>query len=146
MKALVIALLLFAFAPAFGQPQHYGAGLPGSANGLEVGNNGVSMGGATRYTGTIKATPATGAMISFVARQRTALIVPAGTIATLTVTLLACNAISDGEEPDMIFRQIVTALTVNAAAGSVVGAPAAAAIGVGQVDHCYGADTTWYKM
>ena len=146
MKAFVTALLLLASVPAFGQSAHLGGGLPGSANGLEVGNNGTSMGGTTSYTGTVKTTPTTGGTVTFAAGQRQALIVPAGTLATLTVTLPACAAANDGDERNMVFSQIVTALTVGASAGSVIGAPAAAAVGVGQVYHCYGAGTTWYKM
>lgn len=102
--------------------------------------------GPTWYTGTVKTTPTTGGTVTFATTQRQALIVPAGTLATLTVTLPACAAANDGDERNMVFSQIVTALTVGASAGSVIGAPAAAAVGVGQVYHCYGADTTWYKM
>lgn len=106
----------------------------------------TSLRGPTWYTGTVKTTPTTGSTVTFATTQRQALIVPAGTLATLTVTLPACAAANDGDERNMVFSQIVTALTVGASAGSVIGAPAAAAVGVGQVYHCYGADTTWYKI
>ena len=102
--------------------------------------------GPTWYTGTVKTTPTTGSTVTFATTQRQALIVPAGTLATLTVTLPACAAANDGDEKSLVFSQIVTALTVGASAGSVIGAPAAAAVGVGQAYHCYGAGTTWYKM
>lgn len=102
--------------------------------------------GAPRYTGVVKTTPVTTNTVTFAATQQVALIVPAGTIAALTLTLPACAAANDGDERYAIFSQIVTTLTTNAAAGSVVGNPAAAAVGISQNYHCYGADTTWYRM
>ncbi len=101
--------------------------------------------GPTYYTGVVKTTPSTGGTVTYATTQRTALIVPAGTLATLTLTLPACAAANDGDERDAIFSQIITTLTVNASAGSVVGASSSAAVGGGHAYHCYGADTTWYQ-
>jgi hypothetical protein len=100
--------------------------------------------GPTYYTGVVKTTPLTGATVTFAATQRTALVVPAGTLATLTVTLPACASANNGDERWIITSQIITALTVSAAAGSVVSPPAVTTAGGHYMFHCYGADTAWY--
>lgn len=97
-------------------------------------------------TGAVKTTPLTGATVTFTTSQTLALIVPAGTIAALTLTLPACAPANDGDERRFATSQIITALTVGAAAGSVIGGSTSAAVGSGHVYHCYGADTAWYQM
>jgi hypothetical protein len=94
----------------------------------------------------VKTTPLTGATVTFAATQNLAIIVPAGTIAALTLTLPACAAGNDGEERGYLSSQIITTLTVGASAGTVVGATASAAVGSGHKYHCVGADTVWYQM
>lgn len=98
----------------------------------------------TLYTGVVETTPVTTGTVTFATGQRTALINPAGTIAALTVTLPACATANDGEEKTVILTQIVSALTVNAASGSVVAPPTAATAGMHYTPHCYGAATTWF--
>lgn len=96
-------------------------------------------------TGAVKTTPLTTGTVTFAATQTLALIVPAGTIAALTLTLPACAPANDGDERAYVSSQIITTLTVGASAGSVVGATASAAVGIGHKFHCYGADTVWYQ-
>jgi hypothetical protein len=110
------------------------------------GTKTVTLGGPTIYPGAVKTTPATGGTVTFATTQRQALIVPAGTLAALTVTLPACAAANDGDERSIASSQALTALTVGASAGSVVAASASLAAGAGHTYHCYGADTAWYQV
>lgn len=98
------------------------------------------------YTGAVKSTPSTGGTVTYAATQRLAIIVPAGTLATLTITLPACAAGNDGDERSWLTSQILTSITVGASSGSVVGGVTTAAVGSGHSYHCYGADTAWYQM
>lgn len=116
-----------------------GAGAAGPSTSLAVGGTVVN-------TAAVKTTPLTGATVTFASTQNLALIVPAGTIAALTLTLPACAAGNNGDERRYASSQIISALTVGAAAGSVIGASTSVAVGSGHIFHCYGADTAWYQM
>lgn len=107
---------------------------------------GTLQGGITMYPGAVKTTPTTGGTVTFAASQRLAIIVPAGTLAALTVTLPACAAANDGDERSFLTTQAITSLTVGAGAGSVVAPATSATAGSGHAYHCYGADTAWYQM
>jgi hypothetical protein len=110
-------------------------------------SRGVTMGGPTRYTGTVSSAPTTGATVTFATAQRLAIINPAGTLAALTVQLPACAVANDGDERVFLTTQTLTALTVSAASGSVgSGAATSVAAGGGYVYHCLGSATTWYQI
>lgn len=116
-------------------------------NGVEVDASGTTtVFGAQKYTGVVKTTPANGGNVTYAAEQKTALIVPAGTLAVLTITLPACAAGNDGDERNYVSTQIITALTMGASSGSVVDGATSLAIGAGHMYHCYGADTAWYQF
>jgi hypothetical protein len=110
------------------------------------GTKTVTLGGPTIYPSAVKTTPTTGATVTFGTTQRLALIVPAGALAALTVTLPACAAANDGDERLVASSQAITALSVGASAGSVIAASASLAAGAGHTYHCYGADTAWYQV
>jgi hypothetical protein len=75
------------------------------------------------------------------------ILTPAGTLATLTVQLPACASTNDGDERSFLTTQVLTALTISAAAGSIGnGAATSAAAGSGHAYHCLGSNTTWYQM
>jgi hypothetical protein len=87
-------------------------------------------------------TPATGASITIGAGVRRLLLNPAGTLATLTVTMPAAPI--KGQLITVSCSQIVTSLTFSANAGqSILNAPSAFTAGQ-KVDYCYDlATTTW---
>ena len=147
MKHLYAALaaLFFAFPTA---AQLNGGVIPPSSilSQPQTVSGAWTFAGTTTYTAVAKTTPRAGGTVTFASGQRTALIVPAGTLATLTITLPACAAGNDGDERNLIITQIITAVTIGASAGSVVGAPGSLAVGGGETYHCYGADTAWYRM
>ena len=91
-------------------------------------------------------TPTTGQTVTLASGTETAIINPSGTLATLTVTLPACNSGYDGSIARISSTQIVTTLTVNATSGSVVGGPTSLAVGSGSGYLCRGANTTWYRI
>lgn len=88
--------------------------------------------------------PTTGQTVTLATGTETAIIKPAGTLANLTVTLPTCSAGANGSIARFASSQIITSLTVNATAGSVVAAPSSLAVGGGAKFICRGADTTWY--
>ena len=88
--------------------------------------------------------PATGATVTIAAGVQRQIINPAGTLATLTVTLPACNSTNSGIVKVFGFTQVVTALTINASSGTVVGGLSAAAIGSNFRFLCYGTNAAWY--
>lgn len=103
-----------------------------------------SVGGFDHYYNTV--TPTTGQTVTLVPSNQTTLILPAGTLATLTITLPACGPGIDAKLQRYSSSQIISALTVNATAGSVVGAPVSLSVGQGNQYLCDGAATTWYRM
>lgn len=88
--------------------------------------------------------PTTGQTVTLATGTETAIIKPAGTLANLTVTLPTCSAGANGSIARFSSTQVITALTVNATAGSVAAAPSSLAVGGGAKFICRGADTTWY--
>jgi hypothetical protein len=104
-------------------------------------------GGPVRYTGAVSSAPTTGGTVTFATTQRLAFLVPAGTLAALTVQLPACAAANDGDERSFLTTQALTALTISAAAGSIGnGAATTATAGSGHAYHCLGSAATWYQM
>ena len=95
-------------------------------------------------------TPSTGGTVAMTTPQVTpwqfAIINPAGTLANLAVTLPACNAAADAYVAVFGSDQIITALTVSAASGSVVGQGSSLAVGGGETFICRGSATTWYRI
>lgn len=91
-------------------------------------------------------TPTTGQTVTLATGTETTIIAPAGTLATLTVTLPGCTAGYDGSIARFSSTQSVTALTVNATSGTVVDAPTTLAIGGGAGYLCRGANTSWYRL
>lgn len=94
--------------------------------------------------------PATGNTVAMTTPQVTereyAVIEPAGTLATLTITLPACNAAADSHIAGFSSTQIVTALTVGAASGTVVDGAGSLAVGGGNSYICRGSTTKWYRL
>ena len=88
--------------------------------------------------------PLTGAIIALPAGTAKLMLKPAGTIATLTVTLPASTALFDGEELFIYSSQTVTALTVTAGSGTTL-TPTITTVGVAApVKLIYSQDaTTW---
>lgn len=111
--------------------------------------DGVTAGGKTRVrtepTGaTPYSAPATGATITTAQGERYRTIAPAGTIATLTITLPPSP--QDGDTWEGSFRAAVTTLTVNAPAGAtVLGGGSTQAANSGASWRYRTADTTWSR-
>jgi len=91
-------------------------------------------------------TPTTGQTVTLATGTETALIVPAGTLATLTVTLPGCTAGYDGSIARFSSTQVITTLTVNATSGTVVDSPTTLAVGGGNAYLCRGTNTSWYRL
>lgn len=102
--------------------------------------------GNVTNTAAVVTTPSTGGTVTFTATQALAIIEPAGTLATLTVTLPACATTNDGDERQFSLSQIITALTVGASAGTVIGGSTSAVVGSGHKYHCVGASAKWYQL
>jgi hypothetical protein len=89
--------------------------------------------------------PAAAATVTVAVNTRVLALKPAGTIATLTVTLPVTP--NDGHTVQIMCSQIVTTLTLDAGAASVVGAALSAFTAGGFATYCYRvADTTWYRV
>lgn len=97
--------------------------------------------------------PLTGATIAVTSPTRRLILEPAGTIATLTVTLPVSTTLNDNQLFGLCTTQIVTALTVTAGSGTtVLNAPTAllvpVATGAGScVEWVYRqSNTSWYRV
>lgn len=107
----------------------------------------TTQGGPVRYPGAVSSVPVTTGTVTFAASQRQAILIPAGTLASLTVQLPACAAANDGDERSFMTTAALTALTISTAAGSVAsGAATSATAGAGHAYHCIGATTTWVQV
>jgi hypothetical protein len=152
--ALILSCGVASAQPAGGAKIDTGTGGSGCCNGSQLIAN--------INAGVVISAPLTGATLTIPVNQNNTIVNPAGTIATLTLSLPQCAAPGvagtlytnsllptvavDGTELRFFYTQIVTSLTVSAlGSSSVVGASAAAAIGVGHTYHCHGATTTWYQ-
>jgi hypothetical protein len=90
-------------------------------------------------------TPASGNTVSIASSDPQYIIGGGSTLSTLTVTLPACTAATDGRLQHISFEEAVTTLTVNTSGGSVVAAkPSSAASGSSFNFLCRGSDTTWH--
>ncbi|MFM0630785.1 hypothetical protein [Paraburkholderia xenovorans] len=90
--------------------------------------------------------PTTGGTVTIASGTETALIVPAGSLSTLTVTLPGCTAGYNGSVARFSSTQAVTTLTLNASSGSVVDPVTSLTIGAGHAYLCRGAATAWYPL
>ncbi|WP_186200805.1 glycosyl hydrolase family 28-related protein [Burkholderia gladioli] len=90
--------------------------------------------------------PASGATVTMGYGNQTAIIAPSATIASLTITLPACNSGYDGGLARYAATQAITSLTVNASSGAVSNAPTTLAAGAGHAYLCRGANSTWYPL
>ena len=92
--------------------------------------------------------PTAGTTVSYTDGKEFEVMVPAATLATLTVQLPSCGAARDGQVRGFSSSQVITALTVSGASGAtVLGAPTTLA--ATQPSNraqfvCVAADTTWY--
>ncbi len=91
-------------------------------------------------------TPTTGQTVTLASGTETAIINPAGTLATLTVTLPGCTSGYDGSIARYSSTQIITSLTVNATSGTVADAATSLSLGGGNSYICRGSTTTWYRL
>lgn len=90
------------------------------------------------------ATPTAGQTVTMTANKL--IIVPAGLLATLTVTLPPCGAATDGLFLNLGTTQALTLVTMNAAAGSV-STPLTTLTAGGAAEYiCRASNTTWYKI
>jgi hypothetical protein len=71
------------------------------------------------------------------------ILTPAGTLAALTLNLPSCSAGVDGQENYVKTSQTITALTVTATAGTVLGAPTTLLPGTLYMFHCTGSVPSW---
>lgn len=115
-----------------------------------IANIGKLGAGKTTYN-----VPATGASITVDAQTRQLVVIPAGTIAELTVVLPAATTMTeaDGQRFGFCTTQIVTTMTVTAGAGTTVTNPPTAmlvpvATGAAScVEWIYRlSNTTWYRV
>jgi hypothetical protein len=90
-------------------------------------------------------TPGAAATVVIADTADRAVMNPAGTLATLTVQLPTCSSTYDGKIAYFSSSQIISALTVTATAGSVLGAGSALTAGSGEQFLCRGATTTWNR-
>ena len=73
------------------------------------------------------------------------ILVPAGTLAALTITLP--TGAYDGQVCTLMTTQILTALTVNSASGSIVGDPLTTLVANAGARYLWNvAATTWYRV
>jgi len=113
---------------------------------LAVGSTSIAHTLQELDTGYTFNTPTTGATVTLATGTETALIVPAGTLAALTITLPGCTSGYNGSIARFSSTQIITALTVNATSGTVADAPTTLALGSGHGYLCRGSTTTWYQL
>lgn len=71
--------------------------------------------GATQYS-----VPTTGGTVAVNANTTSVILDPAGTLATLTVTLPAATALTDGQRLRLASSQTITALTITAGSGTTI--------------------------
>lgn len=97
--------------------------------------------------------PLTGASLTVAATDRRMILEPAGTIATLTITLPAAALLVDNQHWGMCSTQIVTALTITPGSGTTVSNTQTATsvpLGTGAAscpEWVYRqANTTWYRI
>jgi len=95
------------------------------------------------YFGTGLAT--SGATLTITDQKDNAIIEPSGTLATLTVVLPTCSVLYDGKISTISTTQTLTALTVNATAGTVGNPPTTLSAGGFASFQCRGAGTKWYR-
>jgi hypothetical protein len=90
--------------------------------------------------------PTAGGMVVIGDSADLAIIDPSSTLATLTVNLPTCSSLYDGKLASFSSSHIITALTVGATAGSIVGAPSTLTVGGGAKFICRGANATWFRV
>jgi hypothetical protein len=90
--------------------------------------------------------PTTGQTVTIASGTQTLLIAPAGTLASLTVTLPGCTSGYDGSLVRFVSFQNITSLTVNAPSTTIVAPPTSLTIGAGHAFICRGVATAWYPL
>ncbi|MDN7993594.1 hypothetical protein QZM97_26295 [Burkholderia orbicola] len=92
--------------------------------------------------------PATGGTVTIGTGTQTALILPSGTLASLTITLPACGGSGDADGSLVRYTtsQAVTSLTLNATSSSVSNPQTSLAAGQGHGYLCRAFNTTWYPL
>jgi hypothetical protein len=120
----------------------------GAVYGGTYSNGGVLLTNAPLVSNTYTNTaPTTGQTVTIPDNQDTAVLSPAGTIATLTLKLPTCSAVVIGKRAYFVSNQQITALTVTATAGGVLnpgGTPTLAPY-VGHVYECI-AGPNWIQL
>jgi hypothetical protein len=95
----------------------------------------------------VKATPSSGTTVAIAQTTRTELLVPAGTLAALTIQLPTCSASFGGQAVRYTTTQIISSVSVTAAAGGVSpGAPTSLSPGAGNEWICNPSDNGWYRL
>ncbi|WP_186250816.1 glycosyl hydrolase family 28-related protein [Burkholderia gladioli] len=127
-----------------------------NASGAQIGlldiNGNFSVTGGLKHNGAefdasyAFSQPSSGATVTMGYGNQTAIIAPSATIASLTITLPACNSGYDGGLARYAATQTITSLTVNASSGAVSNAPTTLAAGAGHAYLCRGANSTWYPL
>jgi hypothetical protein len=115
-------------------------------NGNFMITGGMKHGGADFDGSYAFSQPASGATVTMGYGNQTAIIAPSATIASLTITLPACNSGNDGALVRYAATQAIISLTVNASSGEVSNAPTTLAAGAGHGYLCRGANSTWYPL
>jgi len=92
--------------------------------------------------------PTSGGTVVIGTGTQTALLLPSGTLASLTITLPACGGSGepDGSLVRYTISQAVTSLTLNATSSSVSNPPTSLAAGQGHGYLCRAFNTTWYPL
>lgn len=90
--------------------------------------------------------PSSGGTVTMATGTETAILNPGGTLATLTITLPACNTAYNGSIARFSSTQAITSLTINATSGTVATGITSLAAGVGHAFLCRGVNTTWYPL
>lgn len=91
-------------------------------------------------------TPTTGQTVTIGPGTETMLLVPAGKLESLTVTLPGCSAAYSGSLVRFSSSQAITSLLVNSASGNVAAPPSSASLGQGYGFICHGGGATWFRL
>ncbi|MEK6420035.1 MAG: glycosyl hydrolase family 28-related protein [Burkholderia gladioli] len=109
-------------------------------------SGGIKHGGADFDESYAFSQPVSGGTVTMGYGNQTAIIAPSAAIASLTITLPACNTGYDGGLARYAATQAITTLTVNTSSGAVSNAPTTLAAGAGHGYLCRGANSTWYPL
>lgn len=91
------------------------------------------------------AVPLAGTSVTIGDRQDVAILNPSNSLATLTITLPTCSALYDGKRAGFSTTRDITALTMNATAGTVNSPFTTATAGQVATWRCVGSTATWFR-